>query len=221
MEARIAEGSDYLKVIYESGTASSWSSLDLDTVRALVTAARSHSLLVVAHVTSAAAVSDVIDAGVDVIAHVPIDGILEDAVIGRIVDAGIAVCPTLATIENACGEPGGPTLSRDPAIAEFLGPDWAATLQASTSGWRAAQMPRYSTARQNVTRMLTAGVELLAGTDAPNPGTVHGASLHRELELLVDAGMSPAQALSAATAAPARRFGLTDRGTSPQVSAPT
>ena len=57
-----------------------------------------------------------------------------------------------------------------------------------------------------------AGVTLLAGTDAPNPGTVFGASLHRELELLVRAGLTPVQALAAATSEPARVFGLADRG---------
>ena len=40
----------------------------------------------------------------------------------------------------------------------------------------------------------------------------HGESLHRELELLVDAGLSTLDALLAATALPARYFGLTDRG---------
>ncbi len=213
--ARIAEGSDYLKVIYESGASGSWSmpSLDLTTVRALVAAAHARELVVVAHVISAAAAPDVVDAGVDVIAHVPVEGILDDTTISRIAAAGVAVCPTLATIENACGEPGGPTLARDPAVAEFLGPDWTANLVSSASGWRSAQMPPYSTAKQNVARLARAGVELLAGTDAPNPGTVHGASLHRELELLVEAGLTPDQALTAATAAPAARFGLTDRGT--------
>jgi len=51
-----------------------------------------------------------------------------------------------------------------------------------------------------VRRLADAGGTLLAGTDAPNPGTVFGASLHRELELLVRCGISPAQALAAATA---------------------
>jgi imidazolonepropionase-like amidohydrolase len=41
---------------------------------------------------------------------------------------------------------------------------------------------------------------------------VFGASLHRELELLVRCGISPARALAAATAEPARVFGLADRG---------
>ncbi len=61
-------------------------------------------------------------------------------------------------------------------------------------------------------RLAAAGVPILAGTDTPNPGTAHGASLHRELELLVGAGLTPKLALQAATSPPARVFGLTDRG---------
>jgi hypothetical protein len=55
-------------------------------------------------------------------------------------------------------------------------------------------------------------VPILAGTDAPNPGTTHGASLHGELELLVGSGLSPVEALTAATSVPARVFHLKDRG---------
>ena len=53
---------------------------------------------------------------------------------------------------------------------------------------------------------------ILAGTDAINPGTAHGASIHRELELLVAAGLSPSEALAAATSVPATIFGLAGRG---------
>ena len=44
---------------------------------------------------------------------------------------------------------------------------------------------------------------MLAGTDAPMPGVFPGYSLHDELERLVDSGYSPAEALRAATLAPA------------------
>src|SRR5262249_31046550 len=62
-------------------------------------------------------------------------------------------------------------------------------------------------------RMLkTRHVPLLAGTDSPNPGTAHGVSMHGELELLVSAGMTPVDALTAATSTPATAFHLDDRG---------
>jgi imidazolonepropionase-like amidohydrolase len=61
-------------------------------------------------------------------------------------------------------------------------------------------------------RLRQAGVDVLAGTDADAAGTVYGASLHGELVQLVKAGLTPAQALAAATRLPAERFGLNDRG---------
>jgi hypothetical protein len=60
--------------------------------------------------------------------------------------------------------------------------------------------------------LFEAGVPILAGSDAPNPGTAHGLTMHREVELLVKAGLTPQAALTAATAAPARAYGLKDRG---------
>jgi imidazolonepropionase-like amidohydrolase len=181
---RIAEGSDFLKIFGPSGTAGPrmMPSLDLDTITALTKAAHSRGLVVVAHINSTAGVGEVVSAGIDVIAHVPVDGELDRALAERIAEAGIAVGPTLATIENVL------------------------------AGWRGQGMPPYSRAEQNVGRLVDAGVTILAGTDAPNPGTVFGASLHRELELLGRCGITPAQALNAATAAPARVFNLADRG---------
>ena len=64
----------------------------------------------------------------------------------------------------------------------------------------------------NIRTLESAGVPVLAGTDAPNPGTTHGASLHHELELLTSAGLTNAQALAAATSRAADCFRLSDRG---------
>ena len=55
-----------------------------------------------------------------------------------------------------------------------------------------------------------AGVGILAGTDTPNPFVYPGFSLHDELALLVQAGLSPSEALAAATTAPAEFLGATD-----------
>ncbi len=53
-------------------------------------------------------------------------------------------------------------------------------------------------------------IDLLAGTDLGDAGIVPGVSLHDELALLVDAGLTPAEALRSATLNPARFLGLTD-----------
>jgi imidazolonepropionase-like amidohydrolase len=58
-----------------------------------------------------------------------------------------------------------------------------------------------------------AGVHMLAGTDTPNPFVVPGFSLHDELALLVEAGLSPAAALASATREAARYIGASDWGT--------
>jgi imidazolonepropionase-like amidohydrolase len=65
---------------------------------------------------------------------------------------------------------------------------------------------------RNVRRLHRAGVTILAGTDASNPGTAHGPSIHEEMELLVRAGMTPSEAIAASTAKPAAFFGTADRG---------
>jgi imidazolonepropionase-like amidohydrolase len=207
---RIAAGSDYLKII--SGTGGLWPSLDCETIQALVVAAHDRGLIVVAHVSSTAGAEEVVCAGVDVVAHVPANAELDKALAERMAEAGIVVGPTLATIENTLGEPGGAAVAGDPRLAEVLGGTWARRLTSDASRPPGRLLPPFSRAMDNVRRLDDAGVTLLAGTDAPNPGTVFGASLHRELELLVLCGISPAQALAGATAEPARVFGLADRG---------
>jgi imidazolonepropionase-like amidohydrolase len=63
--------------------------------------------------------------------------------------------------------------------------------------------------------MHRAGIEFLAGTDAgPNTPVPPGSGLHDELELLVESGFTPMEALQAATRNPARYFGkLQEMGT--------
>jgi hypothetical protein len=60
-----------------------------------------------------------------------------------------------------------------------------------------------------VGEMHRAGVPIAAGTDTPIGYAIPGYSLHRELELLVRAGLTPLEALAAATLRPAEFFGLT------------
>jgi len=68
----------------------------------------------------------------------------------------------------------------------------------------------YLEQRRMVGLMQRAGVPLLVGTDVSNPWIVPGFSVHDELAFFVDAGLTPAEALRAATLSPARYLGMTD-----------
>jgi len=75
----------------------------------------------------------------------------------------------------------------------------------------------YDVARSTVGQWYRAGVTILAGTDANQAPSApasppYGTSLHHELELLVDAGLSAVDAVRSATILAAEQFGLTDRG---------
>lgn len=63
----------------------------------------------------------------------------------------------------------------------------------------------------NLKRLHQAGAVIAAGSDAGHIGTLHGPGLHRELELLVVAGLSPREALRAATVGGAAALGANDR----------
>lgn len=59
----------------------------------------------------------------------------------------------------------------------------------------------------NLARVWARGITVAAGSDAGNIGTLHGPALHRELELMVAAGLTPAAVLVAATRGGARVMG--------------
>ena len=91
---------------------------------------------------------------------------------------------------------------REEVLAEY-GPTGIAA-------WRA----RYRAEDDLLRRMAAAGVGVLAGSDASDEPFVYaGASLHDELALLVEAGLTPLQALQAATLNPAAFLGRDDLGT--------
>jgi imidazolonepropionase-like amidohydrolase len=65
----------------------------------------------------------------------------------------------------------------------------------------------YDFALPNLKRLEDAGVTIAAGTDAGNIGTIHGAALFREFQLMKEAGLTPMQILQCATANAAKLFG--------------
>lgn len=213
VKERIAEGSDYVKIILEDGSAYGhpMPTLDAATAAALVRAAHANRRMAVAHVATEAEARDAISAKIDGLAHVPIDRPASPAFVRQARRARTFVVATLSVCGSASGAGTGRALVDDARLAPLLAAGQIDSLRSSfPESWRnPAFLPN---ATESVRRLHAAGIPILAGTDAGNPGTAHGASLHGELALLVDAGLSPSEALAAATVKPAQFFSLKDRG---------
>lgn len=212
VQARIAEGSDYIKIVYEPGL-TSFTSISEDTLKAVVAAAHAHGKLAVVHISRLEPARQAIDAGADGLVHAFGDAPIDDAFLADIVAKKAFVTPTLVVIASAAGAGDGPSLLADKRLAPYASQSQRDELGASFGG-----IPDFkkifniTLAEENVRKLKAAGVQILAGTDSPNPGTTFGLSLHGELKLLTDAGLAPTDALAAATRLPAERFHLTDRG---------
>lgn len=214
VDARIAEGSDYIKIIIEDGSeyGAHIPTLSRDIVAAIVKAAHARGKLAVAHIGTQAEARMAIEVGVDGLEHLFID--LPPAPdFGRFVAAHHAfVVPTLTVLKSIADSSGVAELASDPRLSSYVSASSRTTINARFPK-HAGSTLNYAYAEAAVKQLIAAHVPILAGTDAGNPGTAHGLALHRELELLVHAGLTPAQALAAATSTPARLFSLTDRGT--------
>lgn len=212
---RVAAGSDFLKFVLDDGSAygrpGAIPTLDVDVAAALIRAAHARQKMALAHVSAARSARSVIESGADGLVHVWSDRSPEPELVAAIAERGAFVIPTLSVIANLANARPGELLIADPAFSERLDDGQRASLSQSYPPlWQRASHLEHGLA--NVAALAAAGVDVLAGSDAGNPGTAAGPSLHGELEWLMRAGFTSTQALRAATSLPARRFGLADRG---------
>lgn len=169
------------------------SSMDEETLTALVDEAHKNGLKVFTHTVMVKRGKSAARAGVDVIAHSVQDGLADDELIQLMREHGTAYAPSLAVYLPERVDGSGRNGTRPEVLQQ--------------------REHNFANALHNVKALHDAGIPVVVGTDAGMTGTPHGASTLRELELLVQAGLTPTDALLAATAASAKALGVTDRGT--------
>lgn len=134
----------------------------------------------------------------------------EDAekLFARFVKNKTVVDPTLVAFRSIV-ESSDASLPPDPRsryVALSLKREWQKISKPASPEDLAALKATFAELREVVRQMNRSGVTLVAGSDIAGP-RVPGFSLHDELALLVEAGLTPMQALQAATLTPARVLG--------------
>src|SRR5438552_3595154 len=170
-------------------------------------------LRTVAHVGSSQEAVDAVRGGADALAHAPWWEELTAEAVRVIAAARVPVMATLAVWDLA-GTPRTRDVDflpierevgRPPLIAALLAPPPA--FDEATRAMVRAAAAGHDARRRNVARLRSAGVPVLVGSGACNPGDLPGAGLHLELSKLVEAGLTPGEALRSATWENARFLG--------------
>jgi imidazolonepropionase-like amidohydrolase len=184
--------------------------------RAIIDEAHKHGTRVVAHVFYLEDARDLVRAGIDGFAHLVRDREMDGELIAQIKQRNVFVMPNLAISNNA-------TYAEAPAWLDdpLLHATSAAALIDRVRGSFRQRSPEaverarntYRTMQRSLARLSAAGVRIGFGTDDGVGDHFLAFTPHRELGLMVEAGMTPAQALAAATVVSAEFLRLPRHGT--------
>lgn len=234
MVADLADaGADLIKVHFvPDGTALE---ATLDWLREAIDEARKHGLDVTVHATRQQLARAVIEAGAAQLVHSVDDVVVDDSFVELMRDRDAVYTTTLLVYEGY-----REVFTRqldfsdielrlgDPTVVETLDdletlpsrslPGWVGHYGAGRDGRqrKRVDLPHWlvhnvqTVMAENLRRLLEGGVIIAAGTDAGTVGNLHGPAMHRELELMADAGLRPGQVIRAATLGGATAMGLAD-----------
>ena len=207
-----AKHPDVVKVVYDhqSYGGRSMPTIDRATLDAVVATAKEHGLPTVVHVGTWQDYRDAVEAGERAVTHTP-QGALPDDLVQLTVSRGTFHIPTLAVQGDYARILDDPGLLASPLLRAVVDSGIIAGYRAAPTDERSVRwvgMQRSISADnlKAVGRLAARGVPMLTGTDAGNPAVFQGYSVHRELRLLVEAGLTPWQALAASTTNAGRFF---------------
>ncbi len=212
MARLLASKPDVIKVFTDGwryGAAPDMTSMNEETLAAIVAGAHQGGIPVLTHTVTLEKARIAARAGVDVLAHSVGDARVDDALIALMKKSGAAYAPTLTVYEPRSGDARPPLLEAvlEPAARNLL----AASRRTEPSQFR---LRRWQFITANVAALRAAGIAVASGTDAGVTGAYHGWATLREIELLSGAGLSPLEALTAATGVAARALRVdAERGT--------
>jgi len=179
--------------------------------RAVIDEAHRRGMRVATHLYYLADAKALLDAGSDFVAHSIRDADVDAGVIAKLKARGVCVSPTLMREVSTFVYESTPDFFGDPSFIAHANPEWVAQLskpEAQQAVRASASAQRYKTAlvvaSRNLKTLVDAGVPIAMGTDTGPTGRFPGYFELMELEYMVKAGLTPRQALQAATRDAAR-----------------
>lgn len=177
----------------------------------IIEEAHARQLQVIAHIFYQEDARDLVAAGVDGFAHLPRDVEMDDALVTAIVENNVFVMPNLSISERGQHST-APDWLDDPLLLESVSPQLLARIRTSIENRSpeaaSASATSYAAMQQSLRKLAAAGATLVLGADTGVQDHLQGFMEHRELELIVEAGLSPGEAIAIATSVPAAVLGI-------------
>ena len=207
---------DVIKVFTDGwryGAANDMTSMNEDTLTALVDEAHRNNIKVLTHTVTLEKAKLAVRSGVDILVHGIGNAQADEELIRLIKAKGTTYVSTLAVYEPRGRVEFTPLLESvmSPDAKEILKtqpPTAPATAPTTNPTGQSPSAIRWRNLLYNISALKTAGVNLGAGTDAGVVGTHHGWASLRELKLLVQGGLTPLEAITAATGNSAKALGV-------------
>jgi len=211
---RISEGADYIKAVYNAKEAKRqhFPSISYEVLEALINQTHKQGKILVVHVDNLISARHAIELGANGIVHSFMDQVVDDEFVSLMLKNNSFIIPTLSVNASLAQLSNTELLLNTNSIKKYLSRVQKTQLKAKFPNFGIPK-EALDIAFKSVKKLSDSGVTILAGSDAPNPGTTHGVSLHGELQLLVQAGLTNEQAIYAATGAAGNFFKIGDRGT--------
>ena len=201
---------DVIKIVYQPSD--DQPSISKEVFAQLVKTAEQFGVKSIVHIKTWQDIRDAIDVGASAVTHVPRGEIPKD-IPALMAKAGIVMIPTLTVHTDFVNFLYDPTVLDAPLTKELAS-------EALISAYRHVDLitkykdkqakfrERNAVTFSSVNAMINAGVRILVGTDSGNWNTIQGYSVHREMKLLTEAGMTPHQAIASATTYSANFLGI-------------
>src|SRR5262245_17046694 len=192
-------------------------------VHATIEESHAHKIRVAVHATELETARAAVEEGADVLVHSVIDKPVDDAFVKLLKDRHVILCPTLVVFERY-GRTFSHQLNLTPEEQKWGSPEVIASLDVTKipqdklpqRDKDALADPKAALERIKKTydvglpkwkKLEDAGVSIAAGPDAGIIGSIRGAALFREYQVMKEAGLTPMQILQCATANGAKLFG--------------
>jgi imidazolonepropionase-like amidohydrolase len=182
--------------------------------RAVIEEAHARKLPVAVHIYWLADAKAVLNAGADMIAHSVRDTAVDDQFIDALKSRDVCYSPTLTREISTFIYDSAPSWVDDAFFIKGVDKDIPTQLKdpkrheqvRNSAGWKAGQQYKVGleVAKKNLKTLVDRGVRIAFGTDSGPPARFQGFFEHLELEMMVDAGLTPMQAIVSATGDAAR-----------------